>query len=118
MHTPGFIPYGDELLGHYREAHAFVHVALTEGVPQVLYEAMGSGLPIVATDVGGISAALAGGERGLLVPPRNPGALFRSLGDNREISIEHALVKIDVDRDEPLCFGRGASCQSLLHLDP
>src|SRR5205085_2606192 len=50
--------------------------------------------------------------------PRNPGALFRSLGDNREISIEHALVKIDVDRDEPLCFGRGASCQSLLHLDP
>ena len=64
----GFIPFGPGLLERYRDAHAFVHVSLTEGLPQVLYEAMGSGLPIVATDVGGVSDALEGGQAGLVVP--------------------------------------------------
>jgi glycosyltransferase involved in cell wall biosynthesis len=67
----GFVPFGPPLLELYRDAHAFVHVALTEGAPQVIYEAMGCGLPIVATDVGGVRGALAHGEAGLLVPPNN-----------------------------------------------
>lgn len=67
----GFVPFGSPLLELYRDAHAFVHVALTEGAPQVIYEAMGSGLPIVATDVGGVRSALDNGEAGLLVPPNN-----------------------------------------------
>jgi glycosyltransferase involved in cell wall biosynthesis len=72
---PGYVPFGPELIERYRSAHAFVHIALTEGVPQVLFEAMGSGLPIVATDVGGVAAALESGQAGLLVPPEDPGAL-------------------------------------------
>jgi glycosyltransferase involved in cell wall biosynthesis len=67
----GFVPFGPDLLELYRDAHAFVHVALTEGAPQVIYEAMGSGLPIVATDVGGVRGALGNGDAGLLVPPHN-----------------------------------------------
>ena len=65
----GFVPFGPELLDLYRSAHAFVHVSLTEGVPQVLVEALASGTPVVATDVGDVGTALAGGEAGLLVPP-------------------------------------------------
>jgi glycosyltransferase involved in cell wall biosynthesis len=71
----GFIPFGAELRERYRDAHALVHVALTEGLPQVLYEAMSSGLPIVATDVGGVREALDDGAAGLLVPPSDLGTL-------------------------------------------
>lgn len=71
----GYIPFGPALLAVYRESHAFVHVSLTEGLPQVLIEAMAAGIPIVATDVGGVAAALDGGRAGLLVPPADPEAL-------------------------------------------
>jgi len=85
---PGFVPFGEELLRHFSEADAFVHTALTEGVPGVIYEAMGSGLPVVATDVGGIRTALDDGAAGLLVPPDDPGALIaavRSLADDPQL---------------------------------
>src|SRR4051794_4025156 len=72
---PGYVPFGPELIEQYRNSHAFVHIALTEGVPQVLFEAMGSGLPIVATEVGGVAAALQSGEAGLLVPAGDAEAL-------------------------------------------
>jgi glycogen synthase len=65
----GYVPNGPPLLDEYRRSHAFLHVSLTEGLPQVIFEAHAAGLPIVATDVGGVADALEGGETGLLVPP-------------------------------------------------
>ena len=70
----GYLPF-PELLPHYRAAHAFVHVSFTEGVPQVLTEALACGAVVVATDVGGVSEALDGGRAGLLVPPAERDAL-------------------------------------------
>ena len=67
----GYVRNGDELWVEYRRAHAFLHVSLTEGLPQVLFEAQAQALPVVATDVGGVSDALGGGRTGLLVPPRD-----------------------------------------------
>jgi glycosyltransferase involved in cell wall biosynthesis len=75
----GYVPSGDELWKAYDESVAFVHVSLTEGLPQVLAEAQAAGLPIVATDVGGVRAALDGGDAALLVPPRDADAIVRSL---------------------------------------
>jgi glycosyltransferase involved in cell wall biosynthesis len=63
----GYVPNGDALWQRYREAHAFLHVSHTEGVPQVLFEAQSSGLPVVATDVGGVRDSV--GATALLVPP-------------------------------------------------
>ena len=45
----------------------FLHVSWTEGVPQVLFEAFAAGLPVVATDVGGVAQAVDGAA--LLVAP-------------------------------------------------
>jgi glycosyltransferase involved in cell wall biosynthesis len=75
----GFVPFGPQLLERYRKAHAFVHVSLTEGVPAVLIEALASGTPVVATAVGGVSAALDHGRAGLLVPPADVDALVAAL---------------------------------------
>lgn len=75
----GAIANGPALWDRYRRSHAFVHVSLTEGLPQVLFEAQAAGLPIVATAVGGVPSALGHGSAGLLVPPRDAGALAAAL---------------------------------------
>lgn len=66
---PSYVPQGEGLDEVYRSSHAFVHVSLTEGLPQVVFEAQAAGIPVVATDVGGVGEALGHGARGLLIPP-------------------------------------------------
>jgi glycosyltransferase involved in cell wall biosynthesis len=68
----GFLPLA-ELHRRYREADVLVHVSWTEGVPQVILEAFAAGLPVVATDVGGVAEVVAGAA--LVVPPGDPDAM-------------------------------------------
>ena len=59
----------DQLLPLYGEFDLFVLPTRPgEGIPRVLMEAMAGGLPIVTTDVSGISSLIENGENGLLVP--------------------------------------------------
>jgi len=51
----------------------------SEGMPQAVLEAMNCGLGVVATQVGGIPEAVIDGETGLLVEPRDAGALGRAM---------------------------------------
>lgn len=55
--------------------------SINEGMGRVLVEAMALGRPVVATRVGGIPAVVADGESGLLVPPDDPPALARAVGE-------------------------------------
>lgn len=71
----GYIPFGPSLFEMYRRSHMFVHSSLTEGVPQVIVEALAFATPVVATDVGGVGAALDFGGAGVLVPPSDRSAL-------------------------------------------
>ncbi len=61
-----------------RESHLFVLPSLFENLPCVLIEAMASGLPSVATAVGGVPDLLADGA-GLLCAPADPAALAQAI---------------------------------------
>jgi glycosyltransferase involved in cell wall biosynthesis len=50
-----------------------------EALPMSILEAMAMARPVVATDVGGIPEAVADGETGIVVPPRDTAAAARAL---------------------------------------
>jgi glycosyltransferase involved in cell wall biosynthesis len=60
-------------------ADVFAMPSLSEGLPLALLEAMFAGCPIVATDVGEVSTALAQGGAGVVVEPGNPPALAAAI---------------------------------------
>ncbi len=60
-------------------ADGFVLSSIWEGMPMVLLEAHASGLPIVATDVGGNRDVVKDGISGFLVPPKNPETLASAM---------------------------------------
>ncbi len=65
----------------YSAADAFVLSSRKEGLPMVLLEAMASGLPVIATCVGGVPSVVTDRENGLLVPPRSPEALSDAMAE-------------------------------------
>lgn len=78
--------YGMELLPgcadvrpHLAEARIFALSSVREGQPNVLLEAMASGLPVCATRVGGIPEVVADGENGLLSEAGDADALGKNL---------------------------------------
>lgn len=77
-------------------AGVFVLSSVSEGVSIALLEAMASGLPAVATDVGGNREVVVPGETGYLVPAGSPEALAE------------ALLRIQADRTAFERMGRAA----------
>lgn len=72
----GYVPRM-ELAAHYRWAEVFCFPSLTEGSATVTYEALMSGVPVVATPNAG--APVRDGVDGVLVPIRDPQALANAL---------------------------------------
>jgi glycosyltransferase involved in cell wall biosynthesis len=59
----------------YRNFDIVMLTSLWEGLPRIFAEAMASGLPIVATDVGGAREAVIDGETGYLFQPHDVGGM-------------------------------------------
>ncbi len=67
------------LEAYFDEADIYVQSSLMEGVPIALLTAMSRGLPVVTTDVDGCKEAIVDGVTGLLVPPRQEGAMAEAI---------------------------------------
>lgn len=75
----GFIPQGEALRRLYRESDMLVLPSLQEQQGKVLLEAMASGLPIIASNIGGIPTVVRHEWNGLLIPPRDPSAISQAI---------------------------------------
>lgn len=88
----------NQLTQHFQAADIFAMTSHHEGLPNVILEAMSSGLPVVATDVGGISSVVRNGETGFLSRKRDSGEyaglllqafkIKESLGDRAKRLVE------------------------------
>lgn len=74
-----FVPGVRDVRPFLRRSWIFALSSVSEGFPQVILEAMSSGLPVVATSVGGIPEIIEHGVNGLLVAPGSPEALATSM---------------------------------------
>jgi sugar transferase (PEP-CTERM/EpsH1 system associated) len=71
----------------YRAFDVFALPSLGEGISNTILEAMASGLPIVATEVGGTPELVREGENGAMTPAQNPEALARALLRHTDASV-------------------------------
>ena len=83
---PGFVSQA-QLRELFYRSHIFLHPSERgadgnqEGVPNSMLEAMASGLPVFATEHGGIPEAIESGQSGILVPEGDHDALAAALLD-------------------------------------
>lgn len=96
----------------------FVLPSLSEGLSSAILSAMASGLPVIATNVGGIPELVRSEENGLLVPPADPAALAQAiqyLSENPEAAFrmgergrrrveEHFTLERKILETEELCL--------------
>jgi glycosyltransferase involved in cell wall biosynthesis len=69
------LPGRSDIAPLLQRSSLFVLSSVQEGLPNVVLEAMAAGLPVVATDVGGLSELVEHGETGWLVAPKDVPAL-------------------------------------------
>ena len=72
----GFRP---DIRPYLAAADLVVNPWLTEGMPNVVLEAMAAGAAVLATDVGGVGELIDPGRTGWLAPPGDAGALAEAI---------------------------------------
>lgn len=87
IRTPGRVAH-DVVAQYCQAADCFAFPSHSEGMPNALLEAMGAGLPCVATRVGGVPEAMEDGVSGLMIAPRDPAAI--------ELALERLLTEPDL----------------------
>lgn len=75
----GFVNFSEKLLKEYSSHDVFVMPSFSEGLPQVIFEAMARGIIVVATNVGGIPGQIKNKVNGFLFDPGNENQLLNIL---------------------------------------
>jgi glycosyltransferase involved in cell wall biosynthesis len=92
-----FVGYkgGEELADYYASADLFAFASLTETFGNVVLEALGSGLPVVAIRAGGVGEIVLSGETGILIEPSAPPSQMTSalLGLVDNPSLRHEMAE-------------------------
>jgi len=70
-----FLGFRDDVPNVIKAFDVHVTASLMEGFPTTILDAMMCGVPVVATDTGGVAEMIVDGENGLLVSPGQPAAL-------------------------------------------
>ncbi|WP_028604221.1 glycosyltransferase family 4 protein [Ottowia thiooxydans] len=68
-----------EVFDRLRGMHVYVQPSAYEGLPNALLEAASLGIPLVATEVGGMKEILRDGENALVVPHGEPAAMTAAI---------------------------------------
>jgi glycosyltransferase involved in cell wall biosynthesis len=70
---------GADRIDLFRSADIFIYPSHYEGMPMAVIEAMASGLPIIATQVGGLPDLVFPGANGILVPVGQPDRMANAI---------------------------------------
>lgn len=74
-----FHPHSSVMRDYYEAVDVLVVPSRSEGLPNVLLEALCFGTPVIATDVGAVREVLTDGKTGWVVPAGDEGALGRCI---------------------------------------
>jgi sugar transferase (PEP-CTERM/EpsH1 system associated) len=105
LRDAGLAPLGwvagarDDVADVMRGLDCFVLPSLAEGVSNTILEAMASGLPVIATAVGGNPELIESGRTGSLVPPAEPQAMAQ------------AMLKLAREPARAAAYGRAARAE-------
>jgi len=85
-----FIGHRYDIQKVYRSMDIFVLTSRWEGIPNVILEAMAIGVPVISTNVGGVSEIITHNLDGLLIEPGDVNALCYSI---KKLLVENELKK-------------------------
>ena len=92
VHLTGYVPH-DEIPNYMNACDYFCLSSLREGWPNVLFEAMIFGKPVIATNVGGIPEAVKNENYGILVRPGDAGQMTSAMKKAMETKWDHTRIK-------------------------
>lgn len=100
--TVRFLGYRADVKDVFGDLDLLVLSSDTEGLPNVVLEAMALGVPVVATAVGGTPELVKDGDTGWLVPPRDEGRLARAIVDalaDPDVATKRRAARALVERE-------------------
>jgi glycosyltransferase involved in cell wall biosynthesis len=76
-----FAGWVDDIENEMAEWQIAALPSLAEGLGIAALEAMAAGMPVIASDVGGLREIIQDGTTGFLIPPRNPASLAAKIAE-------------------------------------
>ncbi len=118
-----FLGHRDDVPDLMTAADVLLLTSRSEGVPQAVTQALGLGLPVVATAVGGVPELVMHEQTGLLIPPEDPQATTDALlriAEDRQLAArlgvagqKHAIANFSLtamlDKTEALFYSQLAA---------